>query len=126
MADWIDAGYVAAHADVRGVDADSTPLANAVAAAAAYVEGARPDLDWTDDDFAPSPAIKLGTAMLAWRLYQRRAAPLGVTTSSTGEPVEILRDDPDIARLLGIGSQSGRFVFGAPTVVRPDPLWLTR
>lgn len=113
MADWIDAAFVAAHADVKGVDPTGAALVNATAAAAAYVQDARPDLGWAVEGFAPSAAVKLGAAMLAWRLYQRRSAPLGVATSNTGEPVEILRTDPDIERLLGVGS-AGRFVFGAP------------
>ncbi|WP_375425988.1 hypothetical protein [uncultured Friedmanniella sp.] len=115
MVSWIDAAFVAAHADVDGVSATDVPLVNATAAASAYVEEARSDLDWSGEGFVPSPAVKLGTAMLAWRLYQRKDAPLGIITSPTGDPLSILFEDPDIARLLGVGSQSGRFVFGAPT-----------
>lgn len=115
MADWIDAAFVAVHADVVGVDSASVPLVNAVAAAAAYVQDARADLGWSVEGFVPSAAVKLGTAMLAWRLYQRKDAPLGVVTTSSGDPAQILYEDPDISRLLGIGSQSRRFVFGAPT-----------
>ena len=114
-ADWIDAAFVAVHADVAGTSPVGVPLINATAAAAAYVQGrARGDLPWDSGGWSVPADVKLGTAMLAWRLYERRNAPLGITTSSTGDPIEILREDPDIARLLGTGP-SGRFVFGAPT-----------
>ena len=114
---WIDAAYVAAHADVVGASPSEVPLGNATAAAAAYVQRVRADLPWDAAGWSVPADIKLGTAMLAWRLYERRAAPLGIATSSTGDPVEILREDPDIARLLGVGSAAGRFVFGAPSRV---------
>ena len=117
MAPWIDAAYVAAHADIDGVDSTSAPLVNATAAAVAYVQEARPDLGWAAEGYAPSAAIKLGTAMLAWRLYQRKDAPLGVVTSATGDPATLLYEDPDIARLLSIGAHSTRFVFGGPTTI---------
>lgn len=115
MADWLTPAFVAAHVDVQGTPPGAASLVNVVAAARAYVERVREDLPWQRLGWGWNvPAdVKLGAAMLAWRLYQRRAAPLGITTSTTGDPVEILRSDPDIARLLGIEG-SGRFVFGAP------------
>ena len=115
MADWLTPAFVAAHVDVEGTPLTGPSLANVTAAASAYVQRIRDDLPWSLLGFGwkVPPDIKLGAAMLAWRLYQRRAAPLGITTSPTGDPVEILRSDPDIARLLGIEG-SGRFVFGAP------------
>lgn len=115
MADWLTPAFVAAHADVSGTPLAGAPLVNVCAAAQAYVRRVRDDLPWAQLGFGWSvPAdVRLGAAMLAYRLYQRKAAPLGVTTSPSGDPVEILRSDPDIARLLGIEG-SGRFVFGAP------------
>lgn len=115
MADWLTPAFVAAHADVAGTPLQGAPLVNVTAAAQAYVQRVRDDLPWAQLGFGWNvPAdVKLGAAMLAFRLFQRKAAPLGVTTSPTGDPVEILRSDPDIARLLGIEG-SGRFVFGAP------------
>lgn len=123
MADWLSPAFVAAHADVKGTPPSTSagsPLVNVCDAAAAYVERVRDDLPWARLGFGWSvPAdVRLGSAMLAWRLFQRRAAPLGVTTSPTGDPVEILRNDPDIARLLGVEG-SGRFVFGAPSITPP-------
>lgn len=115
MPGWLTAQAVVDHVEVKGVSASSVPLASAVDAAVTWVEGtARPDLGWTVDTFTVPADVRLGTLMLAWRWYQRRASPLGVVTSPTGDPVEILRNDPDIARLLGVASGTeGPFVFGA-------------
>ena len=115
MPGWLTATEVANHVEVVGVDGTSVPLISSTAAAVAWVETkARPDLSWTDPAFVLTPDVKLGTMMLAWRWYERRASPLGVVTSPTGDPVEILRNDPDIARLLGVASGTeGPFVFGA-------------
>lgn len=120
MADWLTPAFVAAHADVSGTPLGGASLVNVAAAAQAYVERVRSDLPWAQLGWGWSvPAdVKLGAAMLAFRLYQRRAAPLGVTTNPSGDPVEILRSDPDIARLIGIEG-SGRFVFGAPSRLEP-------
>lgn len=116
MPGWCTPAGVVAHVDVKGVSASSVPLVNACAAAEAWVEGtARRDLAWTSEGFVPPADVKLGGLMLAWRWYQRRAAPLGVVTGPSGDPVEMLRNDPDIARLLGIGG-NGRFVFGAGVI----------
>lgn len=112
MPGWLTPAKVAAHVDVKGVEASSVPLANTCAAAEAWIETtARPDLDWTDPGAVPAD-VQLGGLMLAWRWHERRRAPLGVIQSSSGDPLEMLRHDPDIARLIGVG-QSGAFVFGA-------------
>lgn len=115
MPGWLTAKAVADNAEVKGVTEASIPLQSAAAAAETWVEGtARPDLSWASDGFSVPADVKLGALMLAWRWYQRRASPLGVVTSPTGDPVEILRNDPDIARLLGVaGGSEGAFVFGA-------------
>lgn len=78
-----------------------------------YVEDRRADLVTGDPPaFAATPRIVGGAALLAYRLYQRRTAPLG--TVATSEAIgTILRDDPDVARMLGIGRHR-RFRFGAP------------
>lgn len=117
MPGWLTAEAVAANAEVKGVTASSVPLQSATAAAETWVEGtARPDLAWSLPEFAVPADVKLGAMMLAWRWYQRRASPLGVVTAPTGDPVEILRNDPDISRLLGVaGGTEGAFVFGAGT-----------
>ena len=118
MPGWLTAQAVADNAEVKGVTASSIPLQSAAAAAETWVEGtARPDLAWSTLGTAIPADVKLGAMMLAWRWYQRRASPLGVVTSPTGDPVEILRNDPDIARLLGVpdGTEEaeGAFIFGA-------------
>lgn len=120
MPGWCTAAGVVAHVDVKGVTASTVALVNACAAAEAWVEGtARRDLPWSTPvdghPYVPPADVKLGAFMLAWRWYQRRAAPLGVVTGPSGDPAEMLRNDPDIARLLGVGG-SGRFVFGAGVI----------
>lgn len=97
-------------------DADAVMEA-ALAAARDYVEQRRGDLVTTDDAdvtaFRPTPAVTWGTAMLAYRLYLRRTSPLGVAvTGFEGNAAgEILRHDPDLERMLGVGSAAA-FVFG--------------
>lgn len=118
MPGWLTATEVAAHADVVGTPtAPGASLANATAAAEAYVESARRDLTFptvpAEVETKPVPAtVKVGALMLAWRWYERRNTPLGMIVAPTGDPIEMLRDDPDIAKLLGVG-RSGRFVFGS-------------
>lgn len=123
MPGWLTAKAVADNAEVKGVTEASVPLQSAAAAAETWVEGtARPDLPWTSAGYAIPADVKLGAMMLAWRWYQRRASPLGVVTAPTGDPVEILRNDPDISRLLGVaGGSEGAFIFGAS---EPDPNWV--
>lgn len=93
---------------------DSDALKLAANAAAEYVEDLKPD-EFLGQSFTPSARTLLGAAMLAHRWYSRRASPLGVAGYAEFGSAGILRYDPDIARLLGIGTESGRFVFGAPT-----------
>jgi len=107
-----------------GTPVDDAALLLAANAAAAYVE----DLPaWKALDPAPSTAgeapatLLLGAAMLAHRWYARRGSPLGVTGYAELGAAGILRYDPDIARLLGIGSDGGAFVFGAPTTPAAVP-----
>lgn len=61
--------------------------------------------------FAPTEDVVLGAAFLVYRLYQRRTTPLGILGATEDGYTGIIREDPDIARLLGIGA-AGRFVFG--------------
>ncbi len=83
----------------------------------AYVEGRRPDLFLVDGSgfrtgtYAPGADVVLGAAMLAWRFYARRNTPLGVIGFSEDGAAGMLREDPDVTRLLGLG-RKGRFVFG--------------
>jgi len=69
-----------------------------------YVEANRPDL--RPDEllgFDPPPRVVLGAKMLGARLWARRGSPQGVASFAEFGPAEILRYDPDIQRLLGLG-----------------------
>lgn len=100
---------------------ESAAWVGAVDAARSYVEGKRADLFTADEPpaFTADAAVKLGTAMLAARLYARRRSPLGTTGNAEFGASDMLRHDPDIAKLLGIGVE-GKFTFGAPTTAIPD------
>jgi hypothetical protein len=77
-----------------------------VDAAASWVQAHRPDLfpaGAPAPTEAPSDDIGLGTVMLACRLVARTGSPLGVATFAEFGPSSILRLDPDIERLLGLG-----------------------
>lgn len=97
------------------IDVDA--LAAIVPGVRDWVEGKRKDLfelagDPPNMTFQASPKIVLGAAMLAYRIYDRRRTPAGLLGSSEDGYAGIIRDDPDIARFLGIGA-AGKFVFGA-------------
>lgn len=121
---WLDAEKVGAvlGADLAG-PLDQDKLDEACDAARAYVEEKRPDLWVTDamvdppvSTYTPGAGVVYGAALFAHRLYHRTRSPLGVVGATSSESSGILREDPDIARLLGIGRSRG-FRFGAgPTV----------
>lgn len=120
MAEWLSAAEAAGlvQASAGPTDAD---WAGDVAAAVEYVEGKRGDLFNTDDPpvFVAGPMIKLGTAMLANRLYARRTSPLGASQNVEFGGSDFLRQDPDIAKLLGIGIE-GKPVFGGARAAEID------
>ena len=66
-------------------------------------------------DFVPPADVILGGAMLAHRWHERRGSALGVTGYTEFGTGTILRHDPDIARLLRLGSFAP-FSFGAPSL----------
>jgi len=104
----------------QGDTGDTASLTLAANAAAEYVEDLKPDM-FTDADppvFEPTPTVLLGAAMLAHRWYSRRSSPLGVAGYAELGSAGILRYDPDVAKLLGLGTE-GKFVFGAPTTAVP-------
>lgn len=96
--------------------ADSADWVGAVAAAVDYVsgpKGKRRDL-WSTADppvYEATAAIRLGTAMLANRWYTRRVSPLGTSQNVEFGGSDFLRQDPDIAKMLGLGSE-GVFAIG--------------
>jgi hypothetical protein len=107
--DWLPVDDVERHiAKVSSApDGDVEPYR---AAAAAVVERARKDLLLTEivDDvpvvtFTPDAAVKLAGLMLASRYYARRGSALGVASFGEFGATEILRYDPDVASLLGLG-----------------------
>lgn len=110
---WLPAQAVA---DTMGRSlAGGTPqdLENARKAAAAWVEDQRRDLVWLDAAMADvPPQVWLGAVLLTNRLLARRGSPQGVAEFS-GEfgPAAILRTDPDVEKLLGLG-RYGRPVIG--------------
>ena len=86
-----------------------------------YVEQRRADLFTAAEPpvFAPGPSVVGGAALLAKRRYQRRPTPHGVLGVTSESVSGILRDDPHISRLLGIGRHR-RFRFGAPRPVTTE------
>lgn len=96
--------------------ADSADWVGAVAAAVDYVsgpQGKRRDL-WSTAEppvYQATASIRLGTAMLANRWYTRRVSPLGTSQNVEFGGSDFLRQDPDIAKMLGLGSE-GAFVVG--------------
>jgi hypothetical protein len=120
MTTWLDPAEAAGLADVASSVADDVDWVGAVEASRDYVEDKRKDL------FAGSPAvfvatarIKFGTAMLANRWYARMRSPMGVSQNVEFGGSDFLRQDPDIAKMLGIGI-AGRFVFGAAGYVKAE------
>lgn len=85
-----------------------------VDAAAGYVVEHRPSLfpvppaePLTE---APSDNVGLGTVLLAARLYSRAGSPTGIAAFAEFGPASILRLDPDIERLLGLGRNAAPVV----------------
>lgn len=127
MADspWLTVGVVTSWMED---DPDSPPIAPesrpallvACNAAAAFVEGKHPGYFVGDPPvYQPPGDVKLGAIMLAARYYARRGSTLGVAGFSEFGPTEILRHDPDVARLLRLGTFAP-FGFGAPTPTTTD------
>ena len=95
---------------------DMTALGAVLPGVRSFVEEKRKDLlvgagDPVVFTFTPTPHVVLGAVHLAHRLYQRRTTPLGILGATEDGYTGIIREDPDIARLLGIGA-AGKFVFG--------------
>jgi hypothetical protein len=82
-------------------------------AGAAYCEQQRPELavDVLDPVtglvagyvFTAGPAVVLAGTLAAARLYARRSSPAGLASYGEFGAAEVLRLDPDVARLLGTG-----------------------
>lgn len=85
--------------------------AGSVNAAAEFVEERRPDVTYTDETTV-GDRVRLGTARLAQRWFERR------TSAGFAEfPQDVERTDPDIAQQLRIGKWRKFSVGGAAGVV---------
>jgi hypothetical protein len=114
---WLDAGLVVTILGNVAADLDTPALEAACTASRSFVEEKRGDL-WVSDGadppvltYTPTAGVVHGAALYAYRLYHRRNNPLGILGTTDVGPAGILREDPDIARLLGIGRSRG-FRFG--------------
>ena len=106
---WITAEEVASTLGRNLARTDAGNLDRATKAAAAWVEDQRKDLVWLDATSADvPPSVWLGTVMLVNRLLSRFGSPQGVAEFS-GEfgPAAILRSDPVVERMLGVGRYQG-------------------
>lgn len=115
MADWLTA---AAALDYLGVVAGGEAAASVEAARLAavdLVERLRPDLvEFTVDtdgdgvldatpEFMATDSIRLGALLLIGRYHARKGSPVGIATFGELGAASILRTDPDVAQLLGVG-----------------------
>ena len=94
---------------------DDAALDAELAAAIAYVEGARAgDFNFLADPLsllpAPGPDIELGTLRLAIRWHDRRRSPDGLVDGGEFGTARVPTSDVDIERLLGIGRFRGPMV----------------
>lgn len=89
-------------------DRDDDHLASVVAAVNAkvrrwpVVDPARGEADWS----MAADAVE-GSTLLAARLFRRKDSPAGVAALGADFPVYVMRTDPDVAMLLGLGTWSG-------------------
>lgn len=121
MAEWLSAAEAAAMVGAKVQPNDAT-WNGAYEASVAYVEGKRKDLLVGDPAvFTPGGDVKYGTALLCNRWYTRRTSPLGTSQNVEFGGSDFLRQDPDIAKLLGIG-QEGKPVFGGARAAELDAL----
>lgn len=112
-APWLPLPTVLAHVGVDAGSAQELDADRARLAAAAYVERTRPDLlkgyddngDGTIDRYVYEPTRDVAHAglLLAARLFARRGTPQGLASFGEFGPGAILRLDPDVERLLGVG-----------------------
>lgn len=54
-------------------------------------------------DWSTAAHVVEGATMLAARLYRRKNSPAGVEAFGTEGAVYVMRNDPDVAMLLGLG-----------------------
>lgn len=103
--DWLPLSTVLAAAQLGElVEGSTTAVAVEAArtAAAVVVERARPDL-LVGDTFLADEAVVFGAALQASRYFARRNSPTGLASYGDFGPAAVLRLDPDIERLIGVG-----------------------
>lgn len=103
--DWLTAQAVALQLQLDLADGDPLPprAEQARLGAAAYVERVRADLAWDAAPVTASPDVVMGAAILASRLHARAGSPLGLASFAEFGASAVLRLDPDVERLLGLG-----------------------
>lgn len=107
---WLPLPAVLSWLGMRSDDAGAEAVELARQAAADYLETQRPDLrvadvqlDGTAAPFAATPAVVQAGVLAAARLYARRGSPAGLASFGEFGAAEVLRLDPDVARLAGLG-----------------------
>lgn len=113
---WLPLADLVAHLGIATGQQPQTGNADrARLAAAAHVEGLRPDLlvsttttnadgsTTTTTTFAAPPQVRFAGVLLAARLYARQGSPAGLASYGEFGPAAVLRLDPDVERLLGVG-----------------------
>lgn len=101
---WLSPAVVAEHLKVSLGAGGELPAGAelARAAAAEFVADNRRDLFPEDGAPVVGPRVVLGSALLAARLYARRSSPAGLASFGEFGPAAVLREDADVARLLGL------------------------
>lgn len=102
---WLDATELLGYLEVDPASENAAKVELCRVAACRVVERARPDLglELVTDPAAVDEAVAHGTRLLAARLYARKGSPQGIATFGELGAASILRSDPDIGLLLGIG-----------------------
>lgn len=110
---WLPLPEVLAWLQVDAADELAAVVDRVRKSAADYCEGQRPDLvvDVLDVDgvtvigqsFTATDKVVQAGILAAARLYARRSSPAGLASYGEFGAAEVLRLDPDVSRLLGVG-----------------------
>jgi len=118
VAPWLASDEVAAQLKLSGWTAGDSLPANVERhrlATAAYVERARRDLVvpavydvdgvtvLTPATFTPPADVVDGALLMVGRLVAREGSPQGLASFGEFGPAAVIRSDPDVERLLGVG-----------------------
>lgn len=111
--DWLPLAAALDDLDVVEGGPEAAAVESSRKAACAFVERARGDLFvGTDTDadgvpdvftFTPGDDVVKGALLLTSRLYARKGTPAGIATFGELGAATILRTDPDVQMLLGLG-----------------------